>query len=250
MKTKLVINPEYLELEDFIRNLPETFDSAGEIIQKKRNTIKKLTVNNLSLNIKQYRKPIFINRIVYSFFRKTKAFKAYHNAITVIKKGFLTPASIAFIEEYQGGLLTTSYFVSKQISDTREIREYYSSEISGNEQLFSAFALYTAQLHNAGILHLDYSPGNILISENNGEYQFTLVDINRMHFEPVDLKKGCENFSRLFGLDSTYIYLAKEYAKERNIDTESCIKYFLYYKHQFEKKKERKKRLKRFFGKA
>lgn len=250
MKTKIIINPEYQYLEEFIRNLPDIFNVMGEVIQNKRNVIKQLNVDSLSLNIKRFRKPIFINRIIYSFFRKTKAYRAYHNAIAVEQKGFLTPTAIAYIEEYEGGLLSNSYFVSEQITNVKEIREYFWSEVPGNEQLFSEFAQYTAQLHGAGILHLDYSPGNILISENEGKYQFTLVDINRMHFEEVDIKKGCENFSRLFKLDSTYIYLAKEYAKERNMDIQNCIKYFLFYKHRFEQRKDRKRRLKQYFGKG
>lgn len=46
----------------------------------------------------------------------------------------------------------------------------------------TAFAEFTARLHEAGILHLDYSPGNILYDKIGEEYHFSLVDINRMHF--------------------------------------------------------------------
>ena len=63
----------------------------------------------------------------------------------------------------------------------------------------TAFAEFTARLHEAGILHLDYSPGNILYDKIGEEYHFSLVDINRMHFGEVDIKKGCANFAPFMG---------------------------------------------------
>ena len=248
MKTKIIINPQYIQIEDFIQKLPQTFSSIPHIIQARRNIIKEIEIDNLKLNIKQYRKPIFINRIVYTFFRKSKAHKAYYNALEVIKRGFDTPASIAYIEEQESGLLSLSYFISLQLSNVREIREYYFSKAEDNDkELLKAFALYTAKLHNAGILHLDYSPGNILISQTeSGEYSFSLVDINRMQFQQVSMETGCKNFCRLFEYDEAVNFIASVYAKERNFDEVSCRNLILNYKHLFEKKKERKKRIKKF----
>lgn len=53
----------------------------------------------------------------------------------------------------------------------------------------TAFAEFTARLHEAGILHLDYSPGNILYDKIGEEYHFSLVDINRMHLAKWILRK-------------------------------------------------------------
>lgn len=58
-------------------------------------------MNGLEINVKRYRVPIFINRIAYTFFRKSKACRAYNNAFEVIKRGFETPESIAYIEEFR-----------------------------------------------------------------------------------------------------------------------------------------------------
>lgn len=249
MKTKVIINPQYSHLEGFVRSLPLTFDNQGEIIQDSRNTIKKISIGDSLLNVKRYHKPILINRIIYSFFRKTKAYRAYYNALAIIAKGFDTPAPISFTEEYSGGLLALSYFVSTQITGVKEIREYYHQKVEGNEAFFTAFAQYSARLHEAGILHLDYSPGNILINEDENGYHFTLIDINRMKFEKVDIRKGCGNFSRMFEHDETYIYLAKEYAKIRHADENECIKLILHYKQKFHEGRKRKERLKKLFRK-
>ena len=244
---KVVLNPEYSNLKEFAVHLPETFEGHGEIVQARRNIIKSLNLDGLNLNIKRFRKPIFLNRIVYSFFRGTKASKAYYNALKVIEKGFSTPAPVCYIEEYKCGLLGLSYFVSTQLSNVKEIREYYYSKADNDKALLSAFARYTAALHNGNILHMDYSPGNILISDDNGEYNFSLVDINRMQFSEVDINKGCENFCRLFEYDEAASFIAKEYAVTRGFDTDTCISLVLKYKHDFERKKARKKRLKQIF---
>ena len=245
MSIKIIIDPKYKKFEDFIKEIPLTFSGISQIIQAKRNIIKAVKVNGLNLNIKQYRKPIFINRIIYTFFRKPKAYKAYHYAQEVIKRGFETPVPIAYIEEKKSGLLSLSYFISAQLENVKEMRDYYYTKVSDDQEILKSFARYTAGFHEAGMLHLDYSPGNILISQNiEGGYSFSLVDINRMQFKSVSVEAGCMNFCRLFEYDEATRFIASEYAKARNFDEALCTQLMLHYKHRFEKKKERKIRLK------
>ena len=119
---KIILNPQYKSLYTFIETLPQNFNAGGEIVQDRRNTIKKFKVNGLEINVKRYRVPIFINRIAYTFFRKSKACRAYNNAFEVIKRGFETPESIAYIEEFKGGLLHYSYYISLQCPYRREMK--------------------------------------------------------------------------------------------------------------------------------
>ena len=58
----------------------------------------------------------------------------------VIKREFETPESIAYIEEFKGGLLHYSYYISLQCPYRREIQEYYQGPLQGNEALMTAFA--------------------------------------------------------------------------------------------------------------
>ena len=78
------------------------------------------------------------------------------------------------------------------------IRDRYFGPLTGNEDLLRAFARYTAALHEAGICHQDYSPGNVLVNGEGDCFQFALIDINRMKFRQMDLKKGCKNLMRMF----------------------------------------------------
>ena len=106
---KIVLNPEYKFLQQFVQDLPTRFASEGKVIQDKRNTIKVFEYKELEINVKRYRVPIFINRIAYRFFRKSKEVKAYFNSLHVTKRGFNTQDSIDCIETLSAGLITYSY---------------------------------------------------------------------------------------------------------------------------------------------
>ena len=74
-----------------------------------------------------------------------------------------------------------------------------NSDISGREDILQALGVYVAELHQAGILHLDLSIGNILFEKDETGIHFCLIDINRMKFQSVDQVMGCKNFERLRG---------------------------------------------------
>ncbi len=62
------------------------------------------------------------------------------------------------------------------------------------KQFFRAFARFTYELHEAEILHQDYSPGNILIKKENDNFTLKVVDINRMEFHSLSLDERLKNF--------------------------------------------------------
>lgn len=247
MSYKIVIHPDYEYLRSFIEELPIIFSTQGTILQDRRNTIKTVEIDGLVLNVKRFRIPIFVNKIAYTFLRGSKASKAYYNSIEVNKRGFDTPPSVAYIEEYKQGLLSYSYYISLQSSFSQEVRIFYRGPLKGNERFFVALAQYSAALHEAGIYHQDYSPGNILFQEKDESFDFCLVDINRMIFRSIPMKLGCKSFERLFENDEVYVFLAEEYAKARKMDISECIKWVFYYKKKYRKKVSRKEKLKELF---
>lgn len=249
---KATVNPRYEYLRDWIENLPLLFEDGGEILYRKRNFIKVFQLDNgLVLNVKRFHKPRFLNRIIYTFFVKSKAFRSYYHTLRIFEKGFCAAEAVGYVEIKEGGLLSDSYYVSLQCCNVREIREYYFGPLAGNENLIDAFARYSAALHDAGIYHLDYSPGNILIRNDraSGEYTFILVDVNRMKFMSVGPEKGCRNFARLFGDDDIYKRIGAVYSQSRKnvFDKDRGVRLILKYKNRFLRKKAQKARLKRFF---
>ena len=92
---KEVINPAYGRFEDFVRRVPRIFSEEGKTIYKARNEIKVFEVDGVELNVKRYRVPFLINRVIYRFFRQPKAVRAYEYALRLVAKGFrLLPRSL------------------------------------------------------------------------------------------------------------------------------------------------------------
>ncbi|MBK5722336.1 hypothetical protein JGH11_15785 [Dysgonomonas sp. Marseille-P4677] len=230
----MVINEEYRQLEDFITALPQTFLQMGEVIYSGRNIIKTFYVDGIKLNVKSFKKPIFINQIAYSIFRKSKAKRSYLYAFKLKERGLYTPDPISYMELRQYNLLKYSLYISVHKEFDGMMRELHSGGIQGREELLRQFALYTAELHEKQVLHLDYSSGNILYKKNGDKYTFYLVDLNRMTFDkPIDINTACFNFRRLWGSDEMITLIVKEYAKARNLDEKTCLRKTFEYRKKF-----------------
>lgn len=241
---KILLNPAFESLRAFVEMTPQIFEKEGYTIYKGRNEIKVIKVGETDVNVKRYRVPMLFNRIVYTFFRKSKGLRAFTYPQQILEKGFETPEPIAYIETKKFGLIDYSYFISVHSSYTHRFYEFGNAPEGEYEEVIKAFARYTARLHNAQILHKDFSPGNILFDKVDGEYHFCLVDINRMSFGNVSMKKGCENFARLWGQTHLFKLLAAEYAKERGFNQEECTNIILEARQKFWNKFRRKHKVK------
>jgi hypothetical protein len=166
--------------------------------------------------------------------RAPKGLRAYHYPQRIIEAGFETPMPVAYVELRRGGLIDVSYFISLQCPYSRRFYEFGNAELTPELcEISRAFARFTAGLHRADILHLDYSPGNVLFDRVNGEWRFSLVDTNRMYFGPVSLARGCANFARLWGQPEWFKFLAKEYALARGYDPAECEKHVMRARRRF-----------------
>ncbi len=233
-KIEMVINEAYRNLENFITALPEEFPKSGETIYSGRNTIKVFNVDGKQLNVKFFKKPLFINQIAYATFRKSKAKRSYLYAFKLKERGFHTPDPVAFMELKICNLLKHSLYISIHEEFDGIMRELQRGPLEGREDLLRQFAIYTAQLHDKMVLHLDYSSGNILYKKNEDRYTFYLVDLNRMTFDkPIDINTACFNFRRLWGSDEMISFIVKEYAKARNLDEEICLRKTFEYRKKF-----------------
>ena len=185
---KEVINPAYGRFEDFVRRVPRIFSEEGKTIYKARNEIKVFEVDGVELNVKRYRVPFLINRVIYRFFRQPKAVRAYEYALRLVAKGFETPAPIAYILFRKKGFLGYSYFISLQ-SSYKTLYKVGQRPVEGNEDIFRALGTYMAELHEAEVYHADFSPGNVLYDRTEEGVRCSLIDINRMHFGPGSLRR-------------------------------------------------------------
>lgn len=222
----ITLSPKYEHLRSFIASLPKAIETGGETVHNGRNLIKTFTApDGTRLNVKRYHRPSFVNALVYSTgMRKPKGQRAYDYPPLLLKCGIDTPEAVAYIEERRCGILGFSYFVSVQCPYPNRFYEIPDDPADLYVPLAEAFARFTARMHEARMLHRDYSPGNILWQRSaDGSFCFSVVDINRMYFGEVSLQRGCANFARLWGPKLFFETLARTYAEARRLDPEVCL---------------------------
>ena len=93
------------------------------------------------------------------------------------------------------------------------------------------------------ILHLDFSPGNILIKKTDENFIFKIVDINRMRFGEISLKQRLKSFSKLWAKDEDLRIIAKEYVRVASL-TDGAVEEILNYSKTHKRVKNFKKWLK------
>lgn len=226
MKRLISINPEYEHLRCYIQQLPEMMENGGTYIYGgKRNLIKRFTApDGTELNIKRFRRPMIFNNIIYSTgIRKPKGRRAFIYPERLLTKGIETPKAVAYIEERNDlGLLGKSYFISLQCPYSHLLYEMGDATPKDYEPMAIALARFAAYMHDQQVLHLDFSPGNILW-ELQQSYRFAIVDINRMRFGEVSMKDGSRSFARLWGPKRFIQLLVEEYARQRNFNPQACV---------------------------
>jgi tRNA A-37 threonylcarbamoyl transferase component Bud32 len=230
------------DCEYFLKNISEFFKTSTQNIHKARNHIKIIKYKNKELVVKSFKIPHILNKIVYTFFRPSKAHKSYTNSIRV---GQFAPKAVGFVEFKKFGLLHSSFFVADNFKYNFTIRQPLTNiSFPNKNEVFKSYAKFVFQLHENNILHLDLSPGNVLVKQTQDGYEFKIVDINRMKFQKLSADKRLKNFEKLWAKDEDMTVIAKEYAKISSLDEQYCIEKAIYYSQKNKNFKNFKKRLK------
>ncbi len=229
------------QLTDVIENFDTIEGGEG-----KRNVIKIINLDGVDLNIKAFKVPNFINKIVYNFFRKSKAQRSFEYAKKLLELGVGTPAPIAYYEFKSILFFGRSFYISEQLDCDLTYRELTKDfNIPDYDAILRAFTRFTYTLHEKEINFLDHSPGNTLIKKNNDSYDFFLVDLNRMQFGPMDFETRIKNFARLTIHKSMVEVMSDEYAKCSGEDFNKIFNLMWHETEVFQEKFHRKKRLKK-----
>lgn len=238
---RIVICPEYQYLNNWIHQIPRLFATGdGDLLFKGRNQVRLFEVEGKKLVVKRFKRNDIIKRIVYSFFRESKARRSYENAVLLRKRGFCTPHEVAYIEETSLGLISQVYYVC-EYTDSQPIRPRLIKQTPFDEKLAVVYAQYVASLHAAGVLHRDLNPTNVLVDAEN---HFELIDINRMRFfdGPVPKNDCMENLTLFYWLTPAYRFILKEYARQRGW-TEADIAEAIRVKERHDKRWIRRKKI-------
>jgi hypothetical protein len=242
--TKIVTNPEFDFLGDYLAALPHRFNSLGVLLHSYRNIIREDTVKGVRLVIKSFKRIYLPNKIRYTYFYPSKAQRAYDNAHKLLEKGFKTPRPIAYIEIVKNGLIEEMFFVS-EYTDFESLEKIHRNPTMATPALLTALASFTYSLHRSSIYHVDFNLGNILTRFKNGNYEFALIDNNRMKFNPINFKDGLNNFLRLGLSEEQFTILGREYAKLWQVDERTGVRLLLQKKQAQTRRFERKRSMKR-----
>ncbi len=232
----------------FTKSIKESFALSNDCIYTGRNQLKVLVVEDQEVVVKSFRVPHLINKIAYTFLRDSKAARSYKNSIEILD---FVPKPIGYAEYKRYGLIHESYFICEKYAYDFTIREVLKDpQFPYREEIFLQFASFTFALHNEGVKHLDYSPGNILIKKiSQHRYEFKIVDVNRMIFKNLSDTERLENFSKLWASDGDLKKIVKAYASYIQMSQERAVKIALEASQKHKDKKHLKNKVLKYVRK-
>lgn len=246
---QITVQPQYKKKEVLIPQLIDGFfDSGDMIVQGARNTIKANFLGDEKVNIKFFQKPGLFKSIIYSFFRSTKAKRSFDYANYLLEHKIPTPSPVAYTEEKNGlGLLQDSYYICQQIDYDFTIRELIHNPLFPERNIIlEQFTDFTYKMHEARVNFLDHSPGNtLIIKKSEGQYDFYLIDLNRMKFETLSIEARMDNFKKMWLSKTMVKVIAKKYAELSGEPEEKLHQLLLEKTKAFKGKITRKKYIKR-----
>ncbi|MDV6168072.1 Kdo domain containing protein [Flavobacterium sp. DG1-102-2] len=247
-----VIHPEFLHQAEEINQIIENFSATGTMFADgARNKIKLFELVGLTVNVKSFKIPNFINKIVYRTFRKSKARRSYEFANILLAKGIGTPQPIAYFENFTAFSLQDSYYMSAQMETELTFRQLIEiPNYPDHENILRQFTRFTFELHEKGVEFLDNTPGNTLIKKTGeGQYAFFLVDLNRMKFHThMSFKQRIENMAKLTPETRLITVMCDEYAKLYGKPYDEVLALMVNRTQYFSNRFHRKRAIKRKLG--
>lgn len=247
----VIISTKFKLFQNELLDVIDNFNEKGKLFDNRiRNKIKLFEFNGFTINVKSFKKPNFINKIVYRYFRKSKAKRSFKFANKLLENGIGTPQPIAFYENFDLIGLNDSYYISEHLNCDLTFRELVlQPDYPEWELILRKFTQFSYKLHQKGIEFKDHSPGNTLIKKNeNDDYDFYLVDLNRMEFHStMSFNMRMKNLCRLTPYKEMIAIMSNEYAKSSQESEQLIFEILWKYTSDFQNKFQRKKRLKKKF---
>lgn len=249
------IHSRYKDMDAFVRSLPQTFDSEGTLLFKKRNTVKAFTVNGTPLVVKRFACPNALQRVAYTLFKPTKAIRAYMHADLFTARGISTPAAVAYVQAKRGCLASEGFFVSLrgEGSTVRErllpggpSHEFDEHKYGDDDlQLIDSMAAFIANMHVKGVIHGDLNISNMLCqATTDGATRLTIVDTDRARLCNPTKDECLSDIMRTTHNRQLLSYITSMYARKRGWDASECTSAVMNMLDSFEKRKLLKRKLK------
>ena len=104
---KVHIHPHYAAYESYIRAIPSEEYEREEVYCNRRNTVERVRLGDKDFVIKKYKRPALINCLIYTWFRKSKAQRAFEYAELFLQRGIETAPPVAYIDIKKNGFFHT-----------------------------------------------------------------------------------------------------------------------------------------------
>src|SRR5262249_28498935 len=115
---------------------------------------------------------------------------------------------IALGEQRKRKFLFENYLVTPEVPDSIPLDEFVMEQLPGwpeprrsrvRQKLARALGIMTARLHDAGFLHVDFHPGNILVRfTTSDEPELVMIDLDALRRRrQVDWKAARQNLALL-----------------------------------------------------
>ena len=231
------------DYKPFAEEIERYFSQSSIVLQDDRNTIKGVEFNNIIFVVKSYKVPSTINSFIYTYLKKSKAWRAYEYGLKIPQ---FTPKVIARIENFNPRL-TQSYLICEKFDADFNMQAPLFKQHPDKKVIFEEFAKFVSTLHKNNVIHHDLSPGNILIKKSDQGYIFKIIDINRMSFEVSSTKQKAKNFSKLWADNEDLSTILKVYAQVASLD-QKFINLGLFYNQRNKDRKNRKLKIKKALG--
>ena len=200
--------------------LPRCLNNRGVTLHSGRNLIKSLSIagsgcDSIEVAVKAFAVPARPHGFIYAHLRRSKALRCLINAQKLLEMGVGTPDPIACIEYMDYGCLRHSYYMCRYWPHDHDLTALLYRGVShgpDTEVLLKELARFTVAQHDLGVLHLDYNPGNILARSRGNSFDFSLVDLNRLHFKHLNMRDRISGLVRLTTVTDYLRIIGRRYA--------------------------------------
>ncbi len=200
----------------------QALDTPTEVLQDGRNlTVRaRLTVPDGSAQdvvIKRFGRQSLLKDAVDRHFG-SKAARAFRAALYLANRGLGTPLPMAAVERWERTRLQEAYLVTRPVEGLQSFRDALIALYRRNGPcealmaLLERVAVFTAELHDAGLMHRDLGNQNLMLCESpDTPCGLCVLDLNRARCRgrPLTARERARDLSRIH-LPSDFLRVFKE----------------------------------------
>lgn len=209
-------------IDALVAGLPD-----AAVLHRDRNTLWRCEVLGRPVVVKRFRLRRSLRMRIDLACRGSKALRSFDIAQRLLGLGMATPEPLAAVEVHEDGAVARAYYVcawQEHAGTARALRDEGFPEAERHVRELGGWA---GRLHEAGALQRDLNGGNVLlVGAPAGSFVHALVDLNRVRFGRVALRRGLANLVLLGFPGDRARPLVEGYCAARGADADAAWRAF------------------------